>query len=219
MNGQRLGPAPDRAFALDSYRSLASGYDASCHLIEPVRRRAIGLLRLQPGQTVLDIASGTGKSLPALAAAVGAQGRVIAIEQSPQMVEIARRRVADLGLAHVDLILAPVEDTCIDARADAVLFHYTHDVLRTPAALRRVFAAARPQARVVVAGFKLACGWRGLFNPWFRARAEGYLSTFEGAHAPWSHLMQHVPDFRLHEEYFLGSGYLGAGHAAGGSQP
>lgn len=219
MNGPQLGPRPDRAFAIDSYRTLAPAYDASCRWIEPVRRRAVELLRLQPGQTVLDIAAGTGKSLPALAAAVGPRGRVIAVEQSPEMVAIARQRIAELGLAQVELLLAPVEDARIDARADALLFHYTHDVLRTPAALQRVFAVARPQATVVVAGFKLASGWRALFNPWFKARAHGYLSTFEGARAPWSHLMRHVPDFRVQEEYFLGSGYLGLGHAAGGSRP
>jgi hypothetical protein len=70
----------------------------------------------------------------------------------------------------------------------------------------------RPQAAVVVAGYKLATGWRSVFNPWFKARAHGYLSTFEGAAAPWSHLMEHVPDFRIHKEYFLGSGYIGHGH-------
>jgi ubiquinone/menaquinone biosynthesis C-methylase UbiE len=219
MNGQRLGSLPDRDFALDRYRALAPGYDASCRLIEPVRRRAIELLGLQPGQTVLDVASGTGKSLPALAAAVGPRGRVVAIEQSPEMVEIARRRIAELGLVNVEQLLSPVEQARIAGLADAVLLHYTHDVLRTPAALRRLFVAVRPRATVVVAGFKLATGWRALFNPWFKARAHGYLSTFEGAAAPWSHLMPHVPDFRLHEEYFLGSGYLGLGHAAAGSRP
>jgi ubiquinone/menaquinone biosynthesis C-methylase UbiE len=219
MNGLRLGPLPDRDFALDRYRVLAARYDASCRLIEPVRRRAIELLGLQPGQTVLDVASGTGKSLPALAAAVGPRGRVIAIEQSPEMVEIAGRRIADLGLVNVEQLLSPVEEARIAGVADAVLLHYTHDVLRTPAALRRLFAAVRPQATVVVAGYKLAAGWRALFNPWFRARAHGYLSTFEGAAAPWSQLMQHVPDFRVQEEYFLGSGYLGSGHAAPGSRP
>jgi ubiquinone/menaquinone biosynthesis C-methylase UbiE len=212
MNGPHLGSQPNREFALDSYRALAADYDASCRLIEPVRRHAIALLHLQPGQTVIDVASGTGKSLPALAAAVGPRGRVIAVEQSPEMVEIANRRIAELGLANVEQLLAPVEEARIDGLADAVLLHYTHDVLRTPAALRRLFAAVRPQATVVVAGYKFATGWRSVFNPWFKARARGYLSTFEGAAAPWSHLIEHVPDFRIHKEYFLGSGYLGHGH-------
>jgi ubiquinone/menaquinone biosynthesis C-methylase UbiE len=217
MNGLRLGPMPDRGFAIDSYRALAPAYDASCRLIEPVRCRAIALLHLQPGQTVLDIASGTGQSLPALAAAVGPRGRVIAIEQSPEMAEIAEGRIAELGLVNVEQLLSPVEEARIAGLADAVLLHYTHDVLRTPAALCRLFAAVRPRATVVVAGYKLASGWRALFNPWFKARAHGYLSTFEGAAAPWSHLIQHVPDFRVQEEFFLGSGYIGFGHASAGS--
>lgn len=214
-----LSDKPDRALAIDSYRHLAEGYDASCGLIEPIRRSAIERLRLRPGQTVFDIASGTGKSLPALAAAVGPQGQVIAIEQSPEMARIAKARIAERRLLNVNQIVAPVEEAEIDAVADAVLFHYTHDVLRLPAALERIFSRLRPGATIVVAGFKSATGWRAMFNPWFRARARGYLSTFEGTQMPWSHLVRDVPDFRVHEEYFLGSGYIGSGHFFSGRQP
>jgi ubiquinone/menaquinone biosynthesis C-methylase UbiE len=202
---------PDRRAALESYRKLAAGYDASCWAVEPGRLEAIALLGLQPGQTVLDVASGTGKSFPALARAVGPAGRVIGIEQSPDMARIGQRRIDELGLANVRQIVAPVEEASIDATIDALLFHYTHDVLRTPAALARVFAAARPGARVVLVGYKLPTDWRALFNPWFRHRARGYLSTFEGIHAPWSHLLRDVPDLQIVAERFLGSGYVATG--------
>ena len=202
---------PNRQAAIDSYRRLAAGYDASCWTVEPGRAEAIALLRLREGQTVLDVASGTGKSFPLLAQAVGKSGRVIGIEQSPEMARIGQQRIDTLRLANVRQIVAPVEEAVIDEAVDALLFHYTHDVLRTPAALARVFGAARPGAPVVLVGYKLPTDWRAVFNPWFRHRAKGYLSTFEGIHAPWSHLLRHVPDLKVVEERFLGSGYLAVG--------
>lgn len=198
---------PDRDFSLDTYRKLARNYDHSCHRIEPLRRLTVALLALKPGDTVFDVASGTGLSLPLLAAQVGASGRVVAIEQSPQMAELGLMR----GLANVEHVIAPVEEAPLIWQADALLFHYTHDVLRNPDALAHLFAHAKPGARVAVAGFKLADGWRALFNPFFRRRAWGYLSTFEGAERPWSILAQYVPDFTIVAEAFQHSGYAGAG--------
>ncbi len=205
------GGGPDRDAAIRSYRELAEGYDASCWTVEPGRVEAIALLDLRPGQTVLDVACGTGKSFPTLAQAVGPTGRVIGVEQSPDMARIAQQRIDELGLKNVRQIVAPVEEAVIDGPVDALFFHYTHDVLRTPPALARVFGAARPGARVVLVGFKLPTDWRAVFNPWFRHRAKGYLSTFEGSHAPWSHLLRYVPDLKIERERFLGSGYVATG--------
>ena len=56
--------------------------------------------------------------------------------------------------------------------------------------------------------------WRAVFNAWFRHRSKGYLSTFEGIYAPWSHLLRYVPDLKVVQERFLGSGYLAVGSAA-----
>jgi ubiquinone/menaquinone biosynthesis C-methylase UbiE len=205
----------DRALAIAYYRELAKNYDATCTLVEPVRRKAIAMLNLRPGEVVLDIASGTGKSLPLLSACVGPKGQVIGIEQSPEMAELSRKRVETQGLANVKQILSSVEDADIQLKADAALFHYTHDVFRTPAALRNVFRCLRPGARIVVAGCKNAEGWRSIFNPWFQYRTRGYLSTFEGLDAPWSYLVEYVPNFEVVSEYFLGSGYLGVGSVPG----
>jgi demethylmenaquinone methyltransferase/2-methoxy-6-polyprenyl-1,4-benzoquinol methylase len=131
------------------------------------------------------------------------------------MARFAQRRIDDLRLANVRQIVAPVEEAVIDEPVDALLFHYTHDELRNPAALHRAFATARSGSCVVVVGYKLPRGWRSLFNPWFRFRARGYLSTEEGLREPWSHLLRHVPDLAVERERFLGSSYLATGHVAG----
>ena len=209
MKRFRISPNVDQELAIDHYRKLAKDYDASCMLIEPIRQKAIAMLDLKRGEIVLDVASGTGKSIVPMSRAVGSDGCIVAIEQSPDMAAISEARVIQHSLQNVIHIIAPAEQAVINKRADAALFHYTHDVFRSPAALANIMSALRPGARIVVAGYKSARGLRAVFNPWFRFRARGYLSTFEGIDAPWNHLLSYTPDFVIESEYFLGSGYIG----------
>ena len=53
---------PNRSTALRQYRSRARIYDLELLLFEPVRHRAIELLRLKKGDRVLDVGCGTGLS-------------------------------------------------------------------------------------------------------------------------------------------------------------
>ena len=214
MKSLRDSGMPNPEFALASYKKLAHQYDATCRLIDPVRRKTIELLGLSEGETVIDIASGTGLSLPVLSQAVGPQGRVIAIELCPDMAAIAQHRIEMHHLDNVTQIVASMETASIDGSADALLFHYTHDVLRSSAAIERLFSAVKPGARVAIAGFKLPTDWRRIFNPWHRHRAWGYLSTFEGVHTPWDRLLPYVHDFQILEEIFVGSGYIATARAS-----
>ena len=193
---RRVGTAPDRAAALARYRAHAAGYDASARLTRDIRTRTIARLGLQPGERVLDIACGTGLSFGALAAAVGAEGRVIGIEQSPEMAALARARIARDRLAQVELIEAPVEDLPAGLRVEAVLVHFAHDVLRSARALERIVAAARPGARIALAGMKYPRRFLGLLDPWVRVRARPYMTTFEGLAQPWDRLLPALADYQ-----------------------
>lgn len=213
------GGRPDRAFALASYRRLAAGYDATCDRIEGPRGAGVDLLALAAGDVVLDVACGSGKSLPLLSERVGPKGRVVGVDQSPEMLDLARSLVRDRGLANVELIEGPLEEVRLPATFDALFFCYTHDVLRTPAALDHMFAAARPGARVVSLGVKLYPFWLAPLNFWVRRRTWGYLSTVDGLARPWEPLLRHVPDLRVVRTYFAGSGYIAAGRTAIASSP
>ena len=204
---------PDEAAALANYARLAEGYDAACERIEPIREEAVALLGLRSGDSVLDVACGTGKSFPLLLAGVGPSGFVVGVELSPEMCRQARTRAVALGSERVLVVEGSAERIELGAiRFDAVLFHYTHDVLRDPAALAHLFASVRPGARVVVAGTKAAPAWAMPLRLFSMFRARKYLSTFDGIAQPWSHLLRFVPDFRWRNR-FAGAGYLGWGQA------
>jgi SAM-dependent methyltransferase len=113
------------------------------------RAEAVGLLGLQPGERVLELACGTGRTLPLLAGAVGDSGSVLAVDRSRALVERARRRVADFGnveLAVSDWLaieVTPPVDAAICVLGLSVIEHWE-------VALDRLLGALVPGGRLVV---------------------------------------------------------------------
>jgi demethylmenaquinone methyltransferase/2-methoxy-6-polyprenyl-1,4-benzoquinol methylase len=213
---------PSAARAVDQYRRHAGGYDASARRTMRLRVRTIEKLRLCPGDRVLDVASGTGLSFPLLREAVGAGGEIVGIDVSPEMTRLARQRVTGAGWRNVTLLESSIESADIPGPLDAVLLNFTHDVMRSPAALERIFAAAAPGARVAIAGMKYLPWWLAPANIVVRAKARPYMTTFEGLEKPWDLALSYLAEFEWTPVLF-GTGYIGWGRvddrAAGNSSP
>ncbi len=202
--------APNRMAALRQYRSRAPIYDLEIMLAEPLRQRAIDRLRLSPGDIVIDVGCGTGLSFAGLEEAVGPHGTIIGIEQSLNMIEHARARAAQHRWNNVILLGHPVEEAVIPGRADAALFCFTHDVVRTPAAVANVVKHLKPGAKVVSIGLKWAAPGALPVNLMGWGAAMRSTTTLEGLARPWSHLEQLVRELRV-EELMAGSVYLATG--------
>ena len=200
---------PDRRVALARYARLAAHYEESARRIRDVRGRAIDLLHLKSGETVFDVACGAGATLDELARQVGPQGRVIGIEQSPEMAALARAAAG--GSENVQVLCDPVETFSSPHRADALLFCYTHDVLQSAPALSNLFAQTRMGARIAVAGLCLLPWWGALANAWVLWRARDYLTTWRGLREPWLSLLAWCPDLSIFGRCHLGTSYLAAG--------
>lgn len=73
---------------------------------------------LEPGETVLDLGSGTGKICFIAAQVVGPRGRVIGIDMTDEMLEVARRNapvVAEkLGYSNVEFRKGRIQDLALD---------------------------------------------------------------------------------------------------------
>jgi len=201
---------PNRSTALRQYRSRARIYDLELALFEPVRQRAIELLRLKKGDSVLDVGCGTGLSLTALEGLVGAEGSIIGIEQSPEMLERARARATENNWTNIAFISASVEEAAIPRAADAALFHFTHDIMRTPAAVANVVGHLKPGARVVAAGLKWAPIRTMPLNLFVWNAAMRSTSTLEGLARPWSNLEPLVADIQV-EQMLGGTVYVASG--------
>lgn len=208
-----LSQRPDASRALANYGRLAQGYDGTSKRIEGLRLRAVCTLNLQAGETVLDVACGTGATLPMLAAAVGPNGRVIGVEMSPEMVLVARRRVQAAGLqSAVQVIESAAETFQVHGRADAVLLCYTHDVLRSPAAIERLLLSVKPGARIAVLGMKtLPWLWGWPVNLINLIRARHYMTTYSSLRRPWRLLEQRGASLQVMHTALSGSAYIASG--------
>lgn len=207
-------PTPDRPAALAQYRRRAPLYDLELAAFEPVRRRAIDQLALGRGQVVLDVGCGTGLSFERLRHAVGPRGAVIGIEQSPDMLALARERVDRSRWSNVSLVCAPTEEADIDRVADAALFHFTHDILRRPEAIDRVLSRLRPGATVVAAGLKWAERWAWPTNLFVWSAALYSVTSLEGLEAPWSLLAERLEGLAV-ETAMFGAAYVARGRVPG----
>ncbi len=66
--------------------------------LQPISDRMMELAEIRPGQQVLDVATGLGEPAVTAARMVGPAGGVVAIDMASQMLDIARMRVAELGI-------------------------------------------------------------------------------------------------------------------------
>ena len=192
---------PDPRRALGQYRRLAAVYDDRTGWLQTCRHRAVSKLALRPGQVVVDVGCGSGLCFASIERAIGPAGRLIGIEPCPELRARAAGRVADHGWANVTLVAATAQEAELPERPEAVLFAFTHDVLRSPAALANVLGQARPAARVAAAGPKwsLWAPWLNLAT-WYVARE--FVTTFEGFARPWSELAGFVPELRVEPAWF-----------------
>lgn len=204
-------PAPSSERALEQYRRAAPRYDRHMRRFARWQRLAVERLELQPDQTVLDVACGTGLTFPSLEARVGPGGKIVGIDLSPEMLARAQERVDAQGWDNVDLIEAPVEEAEIGSRADAALFSFTHDVLQSPLAVANVVAHLKPGARVASVGAKYVKGWNPVVNFVVRRSARPYVSTFEGLERPWRELESYVTDLDV-RPLALGGAYVAGAH-------
>lgn len=135
--------------------------------LAPAHAATLELAALRPGQTVLDVACGTGLVSLAAARAVGPQGQVIACDLSGRMVDAARQRARDAGIGH--LRVARMDAECLDlpdGSVDVALCALGLMYLPDPGqALREMRRVLRPGGHVVLSvwGERARCGWAPLF--------------------------------------------------------
>ena len=212
-------PSNPHRSALAQYRRRAAVYDVELVLFEPIRRTAVARLGLRPGDCVLDVGCGTGLSLPLLQAAIGPTGRIVGIEQSPEMMARARERVVDSDWQNVTLIEASAEDAALAAgAADAALFHFTHDVLQSPTALANTFAAVRPEGRIVASGLQWSAPWLWPVNLFVLGAALHSMSSLAGLAQPWSLLTTRLTGLRI-DQLAAGAVYVASGSHRGAPPP
>jgi demethylmenaquinone methyltransferase / 2-methoxy-6-polyprenyl-1,4-benzoquinol methylase len=123
---------------------LSGGTDAGW------RRRAARTTGLEPGGSALDIACGSGKLTAVLARIAGPGGRVVGLDFSPQMLDIARRDHPGIEFLEGDALSLPFDDATFDASTNAFGLRNLADPVR---GLREMLRVLKPGGRPVVLEF------------------------------------------------------------------
>jgi SAM-dependent methyltransferase len=130
----------------------------------PVSAWMIDAIDPQPGQTLLELAAGAGDTGLLAAELVEPGGTLISSDFSPEMLQVAQRRAAELGVRNVRFKQIDA-DTSVDLEAgsiDGVLCRWGYMLMADPA------NALRETRRVLRSGGRLAlAAWAGReHNPW-----------------------------------------------------
>jgi demethylmenaquinone methyltransferase/2-methoxy-6-polyprenyl-1,4-benzoquinol methylase len=120
-----------RQHLIETYRKKAKHYDITSRFY-PVpgypqraqRRRAVLALGLRPGDSVIDIACGTGLNFPLIEEVIGPGGRIIGVDLTDAMLAHARDRIDTNGWSNVSLVLADAADFAFPSEVDAILSTY-----------------------------------------------------------------------------------------------
>lgn len=120
------------------------------------RDRTVDVARLEPGEHVLDVGCGTGGLAMAAKRRVGSNGKVCAIDASPEMIDRARKKAHRAGV-YVDFETAAVErlpfpDATFDSVLASIMIHHLPEDVRRQG-LREMRRVLKPGGRLFVVDF------------------------------------------------------------------
>lgn len=109
----------------------------------------VALAELREGETVLDLGSGAGLDCFLAAHRVGPGGRVLGVDMTPEMLDLARRNLAKVGATNVEFRAGeieslPVESESVDVIISNCVINLSPD---KDAVLREAYRALKPGGR------------------------------------------------------------------------
>ncbi|MCA1832176.1 MAG: class I SAM-dependent methyltransferase [Actinomycetota bacterium] len=119
------------------WETMAPGWEARraylAELSKDITSWLVDRLEPKPGQTILELAAGPGDTGFAAARRIGENGRLISTDLAPAMVEVARRRAAEVGVTNAEFRVLDAErnDLATDS-VDGVLCRWGYSLVLDP---------------------------------------------------------------------------------------
>ncbi|HEY3766053.1 MAG TPA: methyltransferase domain-containing protein [Gaiellales bacterium] len=116
---------------IETYRKKAKHYDITSRFYpapgypqRAQRLRAVHALGLCPGDTVVDVACGTGLNFSLIERAIGPDGRIVGVDLTDAMLAQAQHRIATNGWSNISLVQADAAEFDFPTGVDAILSTY-----------------------------------------------------------------------------------------------
>src|SRR5256714_9676370 len=120
-----------REHLIETYRKKAKHYDIPAQFYPAPgypqrahRLRAVQALGLRPGDSVIDIACGTGLNFPLIEEVIGPDGRIIGVDLTDAMLARAQDRIATNAWSNIRLVQADAAEFDFPTEVDAILSTY-----------------------------------------------------------------------------------------------
>ncbi|MEK6937829.1 MAG: methyltransferase domain-containing protein [Nanoarchaeota archaeon] len=135
-----------------------------------IRKQAVQRLGLRKGDTVLEVACGSGRNFPYLVEAVGPKGKIIGFDYSQDMLNAAKRLCQQKGWKNIKLIQGDAAKLKILHKniAGVISVLGISAVPNWERALERSYALLRPGGSLVVCDARLFTRFLRFFNPLVR---------------------------------------------------
>lgn len=117
--------------------------------------RVVRSLGIQSGDRIADLGSGGGYFTFRLAGAVGAEGRVYAVDVDRELNDYIRDRAAEEGRNNIEVILARDDDPLLPEESVDLIFlsNVYHHIENRPGYFRNVAKYLRPGGRIAIIEF------------------------------------------------------------------
>jgi ubiquinone/menaquinone biosynthesis C-methylase UbiE len=120
-----------REHLIETYRRKAKHYDITSRLY-PVpgypqraqRLRAVRALGLRPGDSVVDVACGTGLNFSLIEQRIGPDGRIVGVDLTDAMLAQARHRIETNGWSNISLVQADAAEFDFPTEINGILSTY-----------------------------------------------------------------------------------------------
>jgi ubiquinone/menaquinone biosynthesis C-methylase UbiE len=208
---------------VETYRKKAKHYDITSRLYpvpgypHPAQRlRAVQALGLRAGDSVVDIACGTGLNFPLIEEAIGPGGRIIGVDLTDAMLAHAQDRIEANGWSNISLVQSDAAEFDFPTQVDAILSTYAlTQVPGCAEVIARGAAALSGGGRWVVLDVKVPDNTPGWLAHLGTATVRPFASIDEWMmRRPWeairAAMQQELTDVSW-TELFFGSAFLAAG--------
>lgn len=139
----------------------------------------VGIASLREGETVLDLGSGGGFDCFLASRRVGKDGKVIGVDMTPEMLEIARQNATEGGYSNVEFRLGEIENLPVaDLAVDAVISNCVINLSpEKDRAFREAYRVLKHGGRLIVSDIVL----EGDLPPSICASSSAYIACIAGA--------------------------------------
>lgn len=204
-----------KEYIIRTYQKRATNYDITANLYYlfgyrewAYRKMAVKALNLKPGDTVLDLACGTGINFSLYQQYIGLQGRIIGVDITDAMLAKAQKRVTDHGWENVILLHHDASTYRNPFPVSAVISTYALSIFpNIEQVLNNAADTLLPNGRFVLLELQIPSSWPAWFTNAAVALMKPFAVTDEWVYQrPWETIQRTMKklfkNVKVNEHYF-----------------